>query len=99
MPYASLRGQQIYYEDSGGGETLGSSAPVVIFSHGLLMDHAMFAPQLTALRTRYRCISWDERGHGRTAGDHLEPFSYYDSADDLAALLAHLGIRRAVLAG
>ena len=29
----------------------------------------------------------------------LAPFTYYDSADDLAALLAHLGIKQAVLAG
>jgi pimeloyl-ACP methyl ester carboxylesterase len=63
------------------------------------MDHEMFAPQVAALSGRYRCIAWDERGHGRTAGDAIAPFSYYDSADDLAALLAFLGIEHAVLAG
>ena len=93
MPYAQVNGQKLYYEDTGG------SAPAVIFSHGLLMDQSMFAPQVAALKDRYRCISWDERGHGRTAGDTLPPFSYYDSADDLAALLKHLGIDKAVLAG
>ncbi len=93
MPYASLRGQEIFYEDSGG------DGPAIVFSHGLLMDHEMFAPQVAALRARYRCIAWDERGHGRTAGEHIAPFSYYDSADDLAALLQLLGIKRAVLAG
>ncbi|MDR3418538.1 MAG: alpha/beta hydrolase [Nevskia sp.] len=93
MPYAEVNGQRLYYEDSGG------SGPALVFSHGLLMDHAMFAPQVARLRDRYRCIAWDERGHGRTAGDTLAPFTYYDSADDLAALLGHLGIGRAVLAG
>ena len=93
MPYAQLNGQKLYYEDTGG------NGPAVIFSHGLLMDQSMFAPQVAALRDRYRCIGWDERGHGRTAGDALAPFSYYDSADDLAALLRHLGIEQAVLAG
>ena len=93
MPFASVNGQRLFYEDSGG------TGPAVIFSHGLFMDHEMFAPQVEALSDRYRCITWDERGHGQTAGDTLEPFSYYDSADDLAALLAHLGIERAVLAG
>jgi pimeloyl-ACP methyl ester carboxylesterase len=29
----------------------------------------------------------------------VSPFTYYDSADDLAALLKHLGVERAVLAG
>jgi pimeloyl-ACP methyl ester carboxylesterase len=93
MPIAAVNGQTLYYEDSGG------SGPPVVFSHGLFMDHEMFAPQVEALKGRYRVITWDERGHGKTAGAELKPFSYYDSADDLAALLKHLGIERAVLAG
>src|ERR1700722_13687743 len=93
MPIAEVNGQRLYYEDTGG---LG---PPVIFSHGLFMDHEMFAPQVEALKGRYRCITWDERGHAGTASDSLAPFTYYDSADDLAALLARLGIKRAVLAG
>jgi len=93
MPIADVNGQRLYYEDTGG------SGPPVIFSHGLFMDHEMFAPQVAALRGKYRVITWDERGHGATASDVLPDFSYYDSADDLAALLAHLGIQKAVLAG
>jgi pimeloyl-ACP methyl ester carboxylesterase len=92
MPYADVNGQHLYYEDSGG------DGPVVAFSHGLFMDESMFDPQVAALRDRYRCIAWDERGHGRT-GEPPGPFSYWDSADDLAALLASLGVERAVLAG
>jgi len=93
MPYAAVNGQNLYYEDTGGEK------PTVIFSHGLLMDQTMFAPQIAALKSSYRCISWDERAHGRTAGQACEPFSYYDSADDLVALLKHLGVERAVLVG
>jgi pimeloyl-ACP methyl ester carboxylesterase len=93
MPIAEVNGQRLYYEDTGG------SGPAVIFSHGLFMDHEMFAPQVEALRGKYRCITWDERGHAGTASDTLAPFTYYDSANDLAALLAHLGIKQAVLAG
>jgi pimeloyl-ACP methyl ester carboxylesterase len=93
MPIAEVNGQKIYFEDTG------RSGPPVIFSHGLFMDHEMFAPQVEALKGKYRVITWDERGHGGTAGSTLAPFSYYDSADDLAALLKHLGIGKAVLAG
>lgn len=94
MPYAVVNDQRIHYQDTGG------SGPVLVFSHGLLMDHSMFAPQIAALRDRFRCIAWDERGHGLTATDEpLQPFSYYDSANDLAALLRHLEIPRAVLVG
>lgn len=100
MPYAHVNGQELYFEDT--GETVakpGELAPTLVFSHGLLMDHTMFAPQVDALRHRYRCIAWDERAHGRTAGTECKPFTYYDSAEDLAALLNHLGIERAILVG
>jgi pimeloyl-ACP methyl ester carboxylesterase len=93
MPHARVNGQRLYYEDTGG------SGPAIIFSHGIMLDGTMFAPQVAALRDRYRCIVWDERGHGKTAGETLAPFSYYDSADDLAALLALLGVGSAILVG
>jgi len=91
MPYADVNDQHIYFEDSGG------SGPPVIFSHGFLMDHEMFAPQVEALAGEFRCITWDERGFGQTAA--TAPFTYYDSAADCLALLSHLGIQQAVLAG
>ncbi len=91
MPVASVNGQHIYYEDSGG-----SGAPV-IFSHGFLMDHEMFAPQVEALSREFRCITWDERGFGSTPVS--EPFTFYDSAADCIALLEYLGIDQATLAG
>ena len=91
MPFAEVNGQHIFFEDSGG-----SGAPV-IFSHGFLMDHEMFAPQVEALAGEFRCITWDERGFGQTPASG--PFTYYDSAADCLALLDHLGIDQAVLAG
>lgn len=93
MPFAQVNGQHIYYEDTGG------DGPVLLFSHGLLMDGSMFAPQVEAFKAQYRCITWDERGHGQTATGTCEPFTYYDSADDAVALLRHLGIQSAVFVG
>lgn len=92
MPIAEVNGQRIAYEDTGGG------GPAVIFSHGLLMDRSMFAPQIEALRGEFRCIAWDARGHGET-GPVGQPFSYWDSADDLLALADRLGVSEAFLAG
>ena len=94
MPHAQVNGQRLYYEDTGG------DGPAILFSHGLLMDSSMFAPQVQALAgSGWRCISWDERAHGQTATGECTPFSYYDSADDAVALLRHLGVQRAVFAG
>ena len=92
MPHATLNGQRLYYEDSGG------QGDAIVFSHGLLMDHEMFAPQVEALRSTHRVITWDERCHGKTEATP-DPFTYWDSAADLAALLDHLGVESAVLGG
>ncbi len=92
MPFADVNGQRLRYEDSGG------DGPAVVLSHGFLMDHEMFAPQLPALIPEYRVITWDERGFGETEFDG-EPFTYWDSAEDCLGLLDHLDIDQAVLGG
>src|SRR5688572_29558993 len=92
MSYADVNGQRLYYEDSGG------DGPAIVFSHGFLMDHEMFAPQVAVLAPEFRVITWDERGFGETEFDG-KPFTYWDSARDCLGLLDHLGIEQAVLAG
>jgi len=92
MPHIEANGQRLFYTDTGGDK------PVLLFSHGLHMDHSMFAPQIELLATDYRCIAWDERGHGQT-GAATARFSYYDSADDAAALLDALGVDSAIWIG
>lgn len=91
MPVAEVNGQSIAYDDTGG------DGPALIFSHGFLMDRTMFSDQVRALADTYRCVSWDERGFGDTPVDG--PFTYWDSSDDLIALMDHLGIETAVLIG
>ncbi len=97
MPHADVNGQRLYFEDTG-GDSANHGDDVIVFSHGLLMDHEMFAPQVDALRDRWRCITWDERAHGATETT-ADDFSYWDSASDVLGLLDHLGVEQAVLAG
>ena len=92
MPTADVRGQRLYYQDTGG------TGLALVLSHGFLMDSEMFDAQVRALRNRHRVITWDQRGHGRTVSTP-EPFTYWDSAEDLAGLLDHLHINRAVVGG
>jgi 3-oxoadipate enol-lactonase len=92
MSTATINGQKIYFEDTGG------DGPAVILGHGFLMDHDMFAPQVAALRDQYRVITWDERGFGLTEFDG-QPFTYWDSANDCLGLMDHLGIDRCVVGG
>ena len=91
MPFVERTGARLYYEDTGG------DGRVVIFSHGILMDHEMFESQVGALSERYRCITWDERYHGRS--EATGSFTYWDSAKDLLAILDDAGVDSAVLAG
>jgi 3-oxoadipate enol-lactonase len=92
MPTADVRGQRIYYQDTGG------TGLALVLSHGFLMDSEMFDAQVRSLRNRHRVITWDQRGHGRTVST-ADPVTYWDSAEDLAALLDYMGVNRAVIGG
>jgi len=48
----AVNGTELHVEDTGGpGET-------ILFSHGLLWNTSLFAPQVAALRDRYRCVAY-----------------------------------------
>ena len=92
--YAPVNGLELYYEvygDQGGTPLLllhgGGSTITTSFEH--------FLPGLT--RTR-RVIAFEQQGHGHTA-DVERPFSFEQSAEDAAALLAYLGVARADVFG
>ncbi|KAI9022047.1 Alpha/Beta hydrolase protein [Hyaloraphidium curvatum] len=88
MPFADVNGHQIAYEEHGPKD-----GPAVIFLHSFLMDRQMFAPQVEKLKSKYRCILMDERGHGETrAGGN---FDFWDSAKDTVGLAKALGIEPA----
>jgi 3-oxoadipate enol-lactonase len=91
VPFFTNAAHRLYFEDSGG------SGPALLFSHGFLLDHSMWESQVAALAPEFRCLTWDERGHGMS--ECHGPFDYYDSASDAIALLDQLGIARAALVG
>lgn len=78
----------LYYEEVGSG-------PALVLLHGHTLDHRMWRDHLEALAARYRVITPDLAGHGRSG---LSPDGA-PHADDLAALLNHLSIERAALCG
>jgi pimeloyl-ACP methyl ester carboxylesterase len=78
------------------GPCAGGALPVVLL-HAFPFDRRFWAGTLDRLRSRLRVIAPDLPGFGESA---LRPGgSIADMADDVAALLAHLGIARAVLCG
>jgi pimeloyl-ACP methyl ester carboxylesterase len=91
MPLASINGTEIHYDEHGAG-------PAVMLIHGLGSSGADWAFQLPALRPHFRLIVPDLRGAG-LSGKPAGPFSIQQFADDLWALLAHLGIQQVDLVG
>jgi len=93
--YADVNGIALYYEIH--GEIHGAGRPLVLL-HGGLGAIEMFGPNLPTLAKRHQVIAVDLQGHGRTA-DIDRPLSIELMADDIAALIAHLGIRRTDVVG
>ena len=89
--YAELHGISLYYEVHGDG-------PPLVLLHGGLGAVEMFGEVLPLLAEGRRVIAVDLQAHGRTA-DVDRPLSYEQMADDVAALIPHLGLDRADVMG
>ncbi|WP_405942604.1 alpha/beta fold hydrolase [Streptomyces sp. NBC_00207] len=89
------RGARLVFDDAGEG-------PLAVYAHGGFVSQAVedrmglfdWAPVLRAGR---RLVRYDARAHGRsTGGPSPSEYTYPSLADDLLALLDHLGAGRAV---
>jgi pimeloyl-ACP methyl ester carboxylesterase len=70
VPIVPVNGAQVFVDDTAAPSDR-PDAPTVVFGHGLLMSGRMFAAQVGRLRHRYRCVTVDWRGQGRSpAADH-----------------------------
>jgi non-heme chloroperoxidase len=53
-------GIDLYYEEAGSG-------PVILFVHGMWGTCRFFHKQMEELKSKYRVIALDLRGHGRSS--------------------------------
>ncbi|HWJ81716.1 MAG TPA: alpha/beta fold hydrolase [Nocardioides sp.] len=73
-------------------------APTVLLMHGIATTGSLtWFSVLADLAQHYRVVTFDQRWHGR--GIRSERFALDDCADDAAAVLDALGIRRAIVVG
>jgi pimeloyl-ACP methyl ester carboxylesterase len=84
--YADVNGLHLYHA------TYGSGRPLVLL-HGGLGSGEMFGPIIPLLATNHQVITVDLQGHGRTA-DIDRPLDVRLMADDIAALIRHLGLEQ-----
>lgn len=89
--FTSPDGETLWYETAGDGEPL-------LFAHGLGGNAVVWFQQLPHFAARYRVITWDQRGFGRSSNiaGRAGPKA---SASDQLALLDHLQIDAAHLVG
>ncbi len=89
-------GAAIHYVDTRPGAD--PSIPTVVLCHGITAQWFCWSPVMRGLADSHRVIAWDMRGHGRsTAGS--DGVTIQAAARDLAELLTHLELTRAVVAG
>lgn len=85
MPFAERSDAVIYYEVHGEG-------PALVLAHGAGGNRLSWWQQVPAFAERYRVVTFDHRGFGRSRCDAFRPMEF---AADLEAVLAHAGIERA----
>lgn len=84
MPTIHVNGVDLYYETHGAGEP-------VLLVHGLGSSTLDWEPQIEALAKRFTVVTFDVRGHGRSAKPR-ERYSVQLFTDDTAALMRALGL-------
>jgi len=85
-------GAMLFYKEWGTGKP-------VLFVHSWSVNTHLWQYQMVDLSTRgFRCIAYDQRGHGRSS-DPGRGFDYDTLADDLHHVIETLGLRDVVLVG
>jgi len=92
--YAPVNGLEMYYEIHGADQ---ADRPLVLL-HGAYMTIDAMGELVPSLAETRQVVAVELQGHGHTA-DIDRPLSYEQMADDVAALMKHLGIERADVFG
>lgn len=94
MPYATTDdGVRLFYQEAGTGVPL-------IFVHEFAGDHRAWEPQMRHFARRYRAITYAARGYlPSEVPEQVSMYSQARAADDIRAILDHLGIDKAHVVG
>jgi pimeloyl-ACP methyl ester carboxylesterase len=94
MPYATTDdGVRLYFEETGSGHP-------VIFVHEFAGDLRSYEPQMRHFGKRYRAIAFNARGFPPSdVPDKVSSYSQARAADDILAVLDHIGASKAHIVG
>ena len=93
--YAPVDGIKIWYATF--GPAAKDREPVILL-HGGLANANYWGNQVRALKSRYRVIVMDSRGHGRSTRDD-QPYGYDLMASDVIGLMDFLHVPKAAIVG
>ena len=94
--YVQVNGHSSYCYT--GGKAFDAAKPTVVFIHGVLGDHSVWALQSRYLASHgWNVLAIDLPGHCRSGGD--APATVEQGADFIGALLDAMGVQRAALVG
>jgi 3-oxoadipate enol-lactonase len=92
MPTMSLNGAEIHYEERGSG-------PAALFVHGMCGNANVWDDQVERLAGRFRCVTYDRRGHTRSSLGKIAQRTVELHGDDAAALIRALDLTPCLLVG
>jgi pimeloyl-ACP methyl ester carboxylesterase len=87
---ASHDGTRLHVEELGAG-------PCIVFAHGFSLSQDAWHYQRRDLPGRFRCVFYDQRGHGRSGRSRKHDYSLEALAGDLKAVLDWTGEERVVV--
>ncbi len=90
----SVNNLNVNYDDNGP-----VFAPAVVFIHGTPFNKSVWDLQTESLKSNYRVITYDLRGHGKTTGDESAPLTIDTFTDDLIRFLDALELEKVMLCG
>ena len=93
MPYCNADGARLYYEEAGAGTA-------IVFVHEFSGDLWSWEKQIQHFSRRYRCVAFNARGYPPSdVPKALSRYSHRHAVDDIAAVMRHLGLRKAHIMG
>jgi pimeloyl-ACP methyl ester carboxylesterase len=93
MSYADANGVKLYVEETGAGYP-------IVFVHEFAADHREWETQVRYFSRNYRCVTYAARGYlPSDVPEEESAYHYTHFADDIAAVIRHLGEPKAHVVG
>jgi len=93
LPFATCNHARLFYRLEGMPEK-----PVLVLSHSIGTDHAMWSPQIPDLFSHFQVLRYDTRGHGASEVTQGE-YSIEMLGRDVLGLADSLGVRKFAFCG